>query len=292
MTTQMITTHGKWILAGEHAVIRGHGALVFPIKEKTLTLRYQPASTAFSLSAEEDQTRHLFERVLQEAHQRLVTQLPPLTGHFHLENSIPLGMGMGASAALCVAVAQWCASQLDEEALHVADFARELEHLFHGRSSGLDIAGVSALTGQYFKQGQCTPVLQRWDPVWYLSHCGTIGLTATCVRQVQSFWERDPTQAAAVDLKMNQCVEQARLALMDETPYAFEQLSLAMNDASTCFETWDLIPTIQQQHMETLRQWGAAAVKPTGAGGGGFVVSLWREPLAASLAAERGFIRG
>lgn len=28
------TTYGKWILAGEHAVLRGHSALVFPIKEK------------------------------------------------------------------------------------------------------------------------------------------------------------------------------------------------------------------------------------------------------------------
>ena len=32
------TTYGKWILAGEHAVIRGHGALVFPVHNKKLTL--------------------------------------------------------------------------------------------------------------------------------------------------------------------------------------------------------------------------------------------------------------
>ena len=41
------TTFGKWILAGEHAVVRGHEALVFPIKEKQLTLRYQAASAFF-----------------------------------------------------------------------------------------------------------------------------------------------------------------------------------------------------------------------------------------------------
>ncbi|MFI4919641.1 MAG: mevalonate kinase, partial [Legionellales bacterium] len=35
------TTFGKWILAGEHAVVRGHEALVFPIKEKQLHLQYR-----------------------------------------------------------------------------------------------------------------------------------------------------------------------------------------------------------------------------------------------------------
>lgn len=35
------TTHGKWILAGEHTVLRGHGALVFPILGKKLTLSYK-----------------------------------------------------------------------------------------------------------------------------------------------------------------------------------------------------------------------------------------------------------
>lgn len=44
------TTYGKWILVGEHAVVRGHAALVFPIKGKKLTLSY--SATSPSLGAD------------------------------------------------------------------------------------------------------------------------------------------------------------------------------------------------------------------------------------------------
>ena len=66
------TTHGKWILAGEHAVIRGHGALVFPLPDKTLTLSYTPADTATELlisthmlGHEPDTTQTLLQQILE-----------------------------------------------------------------------------------------------------------------------------------------------------------------------------------------------------------------------------------
>ena len=38
-------THAKWILAGEHAVLRGHGALIFPLQSHQLTLSYTHQNT-------------------------------------------------------------------------------------------------------------------------------------------------------------------------------------------------------------------------------------------------------
>ena len=35
-------TYGKWILAGEHAVLRGCPALAFPLTSRSLHLEYHP----------------------------------------------------------------------------------------------------------------------------------------------------------------------------------------------------------------------------------------------------------
>lgn len=43
------TTHGKWILTGEHAVLRGSPAIIFPIASRALTLNYQISQTPLQI---------------------------------------------------------------------------------------------------------------------------------------------------------------------------------------------------------------------------------------------------
>lgn len=279
------TTHGKWILAGEHAVVRGHGALVFPVKDKELTLNYSPSPSSLSADYEGEtgaDMHLLFWSVLEQGIQQLGRSLNSLKGQFHLISNIPLGAGMGASAALCVAVSRWFIAQklLAEDQLYF--FAKSLENLFHGQSSGLDIAGVAAEKGVYFQRDCCQPLELAWKPKWYLSSCSQIGLTSHCMQQVEAVWEGNYEQAVIIDARMSSSVGEAKKALEKDSLESIESLSWAIKESCACFQQWGLVSEGLNQHMQALTMHGAKAVKPTGSGSGGYVVSLWdREPPAS-----------
>jgi len=277
-------THAKWILAGEHAVLRGHAALVFPNTKKTLTLTYTPTNYAVETSFAGSEIAKLQQpllTVLNYSYTLFAGKLPPITGHFHITNNIPLGAGMGASAALCVAIARWFHHQFPHLNINTSQLGQKFEDLFHGKSSGLDIAGAAAETGLYFLQGITTPIQQIWSPIWALSFSGQMGKTATCIQHVQQLWQKNHTLAASIDLDMAKSVAQAHDALTHTQ--SLQQLTDAIKLGMRCFENWGLITPTLQEHMNYLTNAGAIATKPTGSGGGGYVLSLWdKSPINVS----------
>jgi mevalonate kinase len=44
------------------------------------------------------------------------------------------------------------------------------------------------------------------------------------------------------------------------------------------FSGWGLTTGVLGDHIQQLKDYGALAVKPTGSGDGGYVLSLWRQP--------------
>jgi mevalonate kinase len=272
---------GKWILVGEHAVLRGHPAILFPVKEKSLILRY--FVTEEEIRAEfsgdfGDESQFLFWSALERAIEILNIHHSQLSGRFHIENQIPVGAGMGASAALCVAIGRWFAEKglVTKENLH--EFARQLENLFHSESSGADIAVAIAGEGIYFsRSGGLHAIIPRWRPKWYLSYSDKVSITARCVKKVKELWQQNLKLAEKIDKDMSQCVALAERALIGSPEDGLPMLVTALNKASKCFKRWGLLDEHMEQHMEKLFHAGALAAKPTGSGDGGYILSLWNK---------------
>lgn len=66
----------------------------------------------------------------------------------------------------------------------------------------------------------------------------------------------------------------------------FDQLAQAFNLGLHCFHEWGLISDNKQTYLENLCVLGAVALKPTGAGNGGYVLSLWRDVPSKTLLEE------
>lgn len=271
-------TYAKWIMAGEHAVLRGCPALAFPLTSRALRLEYRagndPQSVEF-LGAHGEELRLLFHGVIENALSRL-NMVRPLTGHFRIESALPVGAGLGASAALCGAVGRWCESQGLIAADEVYEFSRKLEDLFHGESSGVDLAVSLSARGVHFvRGGERRPIQPVWWPKMYLSYSGARGMTSDCVNKVKRLFETNAAKARELDGRMRDAVGMCEAALTDPSPSAFETLRRALVMAGSCFEDWGLADGDLGLHLKELTLAGAAAVKPTGSGGGGFALSLW-----------------
>jgi len=276
---------GKWILAGEHSVLRGSPALVFPLRSRSLQLSFQPdpdLNLQLELEGEHGPEMHLlFWSVLDKACEKCQISRESITGTLKLASQIPIGAGLGASAALCVAIGQWFQSMKLIEAVDIYEFSRSLENLFHGESSGVDIAVALSKEGLRFtRAGDRKTLMMQWKPRWYVSYSGKRGVTLECVNKVKSLIAHEPELGQKIDQDMQAAVNLAEQALQMSEAEGLPVMKQSMDLAKSCFDRWGL--TVDS-HVQWLVEQGAYAVKPTGSGDGGYMLSLWTQAPPSSI---------
>jgi mevalonate kinase len=271
---------GKWVLAGEHSVLRGGRALALPHPEVGLSLQFQPQVWE-GLSVVPPRLEDWVLKLLDREEERARKQGRRFTrprGSVIVESTIPFGAGMGSSAALSVAVARWLQEESRLEDSEIFSFARALEDEFHGKSSGMDVAAVLGGTPLLFsmKTGAEPLGLTRL-PRFRFHDTGLRAATRDCVQKVLALGETQPEVARALDERMAEAVSLAEegLRAFEGHPEAgLSPLIASMALSQSCFEGWGLVPASVQDQIKKLKESGALAVRLTGAGGGGFLVEL------------------
>jgi mevalonate kinase len=201
------------------------------------------------------------------------------------DGNIPTGYGLGSSGALCAAVYhRFCKDRLPAEAVHAPRLRErfaEMEHFFHGNSSGVDPL-VSYLN---------KPLLLR-------SRTEVVALESLALPVSPRIFLLDtgrPRQTAPlVQVFLQRCQEESyqNACLNGLTPHTAEAISaLLAGDSARLWASWSGISRFQSSHFsamipedlqplwETGLDTGEFSLKLCGAGGGGFLLGLAMAPL-------------
>jgi mevalonate kinase len=260
---------GKLILCGEHAVVYGHPAIAVPVDLHT-TVSIEPVDGPLHVEHDLWSPRH--EDRLYEA---LEAVFPDGGQHIVLESELPVGVGLGSSAALSVAVARAMGLTSDAE---ISAKAMEMETVFHGDPSGLDVAVAMRGETVWFVKGKPVRTVETPPCSIVAIDSGTGGNTAEMVQKVKD----GGTQAEEVIADIGALVHAAR-AVLGDPPSLGELLTENM----TYLRKLGLsTPTLDQLVAMSMGA-GAHGAKLSGAGGGGVVLALIDDPAPLLSAVER-----
>lgn len=266
---------GKLILSGEHAVVYGHPAIALAVDRGT-TVHLRPCEGETRLEHSSVQDLRLFEA--------LAAVLPLRGLAVRIDSDLPVGRGMGSSAALAVALVR-ARARLEGREADFAECHREgfaVERVFHGTPSGLDHAVSARGGGVLYRR---TEEGVRIEPLalpplrLVVLDSGRAGNTAELVAGVRGRRPGvDPALArmGALTLELARALASGSVAvggLLDENHALLQQIGVSTPELDAL--------------VDLARGAGARGAKLSGAGGGGVVLALVDEPEPVLAAAAR-----
>jgi mevalonate kinase len=277
--------HAKAILLGEHFVLSwedssgarhsGTPALVIPIPglatEVELLPSVDPSIDAraphFTLTAE---TRELVRKSLLRAARSFGWDLDARPLGLRASSSIPISRGFGSSAAFSVALCRAFAQATGESATTLAQRAREVEDLFHGRSSGLDIAGAISPEPALFADGEASRGFAQRAVDLVVVDSGPRSECSTLVQRILELRRSRPGDWKDLARQVCGLVEECRQAI-DRRDGAAEVASV-LTRSNAILDELGLVTGPARRILETGRSLGALSGKISGAGEGGAVL--------------------
>lgn len=270
---------GKLILLGEHAVVYGHRAVALAVERGT-TVTLDPCEGPTRL-ADADPALRADPRLARA----LAAVLPAEGLAVTLATDLPVGRGMGSSAALAVALVRATARLAGREADLDECIAQGfvLERIFHGSPSGLDHT-VSARGGAVvYRRTDDGPELSPLDlpaplPLVVLD-TGRAGDTAALVAGVAARRPGVDPALAAIGALVDATLPALRAGDLVTVGRAMDEDQRLLEAIGVSTPEIEALVTLARQH-------GALGAKLAGAGGGGVVIALCPEPDALLAAAQ------
>lgn len=273
------TAHSKIILIGEHAVVYGHPAIAIPFPlEVQATVKEKPGEMMFAFNHDYGPVigaqKHM--QGLAECVKATLQYLgKPLEGiSIAIHSVIPVARGLGASAAIAVAVVRslfsfYRRTASDQEILELAQIS---EVYAHGNPSGIDLAAVVSDTPIWFqKEGGAVPFKIHPPLHIVVADTGERSDTLTAVQSVKEKLRLEPEVVRKSMELIAELAETGKTALANGNPHLFgEVLNLNHSELKKLGVSNASLDNLTDRARNT----GALGAKMTGSGQGGCMIAI------------------
>ncbi len=272
---------GKLILLGEHAVVYGRPAIALPVHlavEAHVLKGGDGVQLIIPRWSLEQRVRPDQDQGVNGTMNTILKALGLTGRHMLIEvmPHLPRAVGLGASAALAVAVIRALSAafglRLTDE--FVNNLAFECEKDAHGTPSGIDntVATYGAAV-KYQNTGQARfEELRMPEPLpLVVGITGKESLTAQTVAQVHSAWQSHPERYEGIFDQIASLTEAGVAAIAAAN---FTELGQLMNLCHGYLNALQLSTPNLEALIHIARENGALGAKLTGGGGGGSMIAL------------------
>jgi len=281
MATGTGSAHAKFILIGEHAVVFGRPAVGMPLPRMWVRAdaRLEPGPLRLetdSYSGALDEALSSFDALRAAIEHALdFFGQPQRDVVVTVHGDIPIGRGLGSSAAVAHAIVESIRdlfdAPLDEEQRF--ELVQSAERVAHGNPSGLDARATREPQPFLFEHGRVTRIDVDFAGAFVIADTGIRGSTKTAVGDVAAFSRANPGRSAALLAELERLTRDAAVDLADDRR---EKLGTRMTRAHRILNELGAGHESIDTLVDAAVAAGALGAKLTGGGQGGCVVALVR----------------
>jgi mevalonate kinase len=298
----MISIHGsaaaKIILFGEHAVVYGQPAVAIPIQDvrasaaisidasassPIIEAKDLKVETIFGAVSYPDSIAHIIKAI--ELINEKIVKLPKSGWRLTIWSRIPIGRGLGSSAAISIAIIRASTKAMMKviSPRELIKYSFELEKIHHGTPSGIDNTVISLEKPILFRKDREPSAIHAASMFFVVGDTGISKKTADVVAQVAEAKEKNPEQYNRIFDQIGQIARQGSLALKDGD---VKKIGKLMGENQILLQRINVSSPELENLIDAAKAKGALGAKLCGAGKGGCMVAVAKDGSTAGIIAS------